>query len=115
MRGLADRALVIVPAGLAQQWREELERKFALPTTMAGNAVLGAGRDHPVVIASLAAARREPLKPVLTERPWDVIIADEAHRLRNPQCLRPAGPGIKRPVSAAADGYSGGEPAPGSV
>ncbi len=85
MRGLADRALVIVPAGLAQQWREELERKFALPTTMAGNAVLGAGRDHPVVIASLAAARREPLKPVLTERPWDVIIADEAHRLRNPR------------------------------
>jgi SNF2 family DNA or RNA helicase len=85
MRGLADRALVIVPAGLAEQWREELERKFALPTVMAGKTAVDAGRDHPVVIASLAAARREPLTSMLTERPWDVIIADEAHRLRNPR------------------------------
>jgi SNF2 family DNA or RNA helicase len=85
MRGLADRVLVIVPAGLAQQWREELERKFALPTAMAGKAEPDAGRDHPVVIASLAAARREPLRSVLADRPWDVIIADEAHRLRNPR------------------------------
>jgi SNF2 family DNA or RNA helicase len=85
MRGLADRVLVIVPAGLAEQWREELERKFALPTTMAGNAELNAGRDGPVVIASLAAARRDPLRSALTQRPWDVIIADEAHRLRNPR------------------------------
>jgi SNF2 family DNA or RNA helicase len=85
MRGLADRTLVIVPAGLAEQWREELERKFALPTIMAGKAEPDAVRDHPVMIASLAAARREPLASVLTERPWDVIIADEAHRLRNPR------------------------------
>ena len=85
MRGLADRALVVVPAGLAQQWREELERKFVLPTTMAGNAGWDAGRDHPVVIASLAAARREPLRSALTHEPWDAIIMDEAHRLRNPR------------------------------
>ena len=85
MRRLADRALVIVPAGLAEQWREELERKFALPTVMAGQAELDAGGDRPVVIASLAAARRDPLRSVLTRRPWDVIVADEAHRLRNPR------------------------------
>ncbi len=85
MRGLADRALVVVPAGLAQQWREELERKFALPTTMAGKGGWDTGRDHPVVIVSLPAARREPLRPVLTREPWDVIIMDEAHRLRNPR------------------------------
>jgi SNF2 family DNA or RNA helicase len=35
MRGLADRALVVTPAGLGGQWGEELERKFALPTTVA--------------------------------------------------------------------------------
>lgn len=85
MRGLAERVLVLVPAGLAEQWREELERKFALPTTMGGKGEPADDRDHPVVIASLAAARREPLRSVLTERPWDVIIADEAHRLRNPR------------------------------
>jgi hypothetical protein len=37
-RGLADRVLVIVSADLAEQRREELERKFVLPTAMAGNA-----------------------------------------------------------------------------
>ncbi len=85
MRSLADRVLVVVPAGLTQQWREELERKFALPTTMAGKAGWDASSDHPVVIASLAAARREPLRSMLTHRPWDAIIVDEAHRLRNPR------------------------------
>jgi len=85
MRGLADRVLVIVPAGLVQQWREELERKFALPTTIADGAEPDAAPEHPVVIASLAAARRDPLLSALTERPWDAIIADEAHRLRNPR------------------------------
>ncbi len=35
MRGLADRVLVVVPAGLVDQWRDELERKFGLPTTIA--------------------------------------------------------------------------------
>src|SRR5207302_6549105 len=34
---------------------------------------------------SLAAARREPLKSALTDKPWDVVIVDEAHRLRNPR------------------------------
>jgi len=32
LRGLARRVLVITPAGLVDQWREELERKFCLPT-----------------------------------------------------------------------------------
>ncbi len=70
LRGLADRTLVVVPAGLVRQWREELERKFGLPCAVAdgrfragdcagaGNCA-GTGRGAvPVVIASLAAARR---------------------------------------------------------
>ena len=85
MRGLGDRALVVVPAGLAEQWREELERKFALPATIAARGEWDTGSHHPVVIVSLAAARREPLKAALTGRPWDVVVMDEAHRLRNPR------------------------------
>ena len=85
MRGLGDRALVVVPAGLAEQWREELERKFALPATIAARGEWDTGSHHPVVIVSLAAARREPLKAALTGSPWDVVIMDEAHRLRNPR------------------------------
>ncbi|MGH3477368.1 MAG: DEAD/DEAH box helicase [Nocardioidaceae bacterium] len=84
MRGLADSALVVTPAGLVGQWREELERKFALPTTVAARGGWEAGADRPVVLASLAAARRDPLKAAITGKQWDVVIVDEAHRLRNP-------------------------------
>ncbi|MGH3831906.1 MAG: DEAD/DEAH box helicase [Pseudonocardiaceae bacterium] len=84
MRGLADRALVVTPAGLVGQWREELERKFALPTTVAARGDWERGGDHPVVLASLAAARRDPLKTAVLDERWDVVIVDEAHRLRNP-------------------------------
>ncbi|GFH39156.1 DEAD/DEAH box helicase [Streptomyces pacificus] len=86
MRGLADRTLVLTPAGLVEQWREELERKFGLPTAIArGQGWTEADSDRPVVLASIAAARREPLKSRLTESQWDVVVADEAHRLRNPR------------------------------
>lgn len=89
MRGLADRALVLTPAGLVEQWREELERKFALPTTIVKASGNGSGEgvaiDRPVTLASIAAARRDPLRSALTEHAWDVVIVDEAHRLRNPR------------------------------
>jgi SNF2 family DNA or RNA helicase len=84
MRGLADRALVVTPAGLVGQWREELERKFALPTTEAARGGWDAGGDRAVVLASLAAARRDPLRSAVVDQRWDLVIIDEAHRLRNP-------------------------------
>ncbi|MGI8777509.1 MAG: DEAD/DEAH box helicase [Acidimicrobiales bacterium] len=96
LRGLARRVLVLVPAGLVDQWQEELDRKFALPSVVAQ----GRGRtpadsmpgpsgpqsamtDQPVVIASLASARRPPLRDTFTTDPWDLVIVDEAHRVRN--------------------------------
>jgi SNF2 family DNA or RNA helicase len=88
LRGLADQVLVIVPAGLVDQWRDELERKFGLPTTIAQSGSTTAreiGMDRPVTIASLAATRRDPLLGRLTDTNWDLVIFDEAHRLRNPR------------------------------
>ena len=95
LRGLADRTLVISPAGLVTQWQEELERKFGVPTVLAsrvagpgdtgpGNAGPG-GADRPVLVASLPAARRDPLKSVLAASQWDLIVVDEAHRVRAPR------------------------------
>ncbi|HYB17060.1 MAG TPA: SNF2-related protein, partial [Streptosporangiaceae bacterium] len=80
LRELADRTLVITPAGLVTQWQEELERKFGVPTTIPGQDA-----DRGVLVASLAAARRDPLKSQLTADPWDLIIVDEAHRVRAPR------------------------------
>jgi SNF2 family DNA or RNA helicase len=85
LRGLAQRVLVIVPAGLVAQWREELDRKFALPSVVAGQSEVGAEGEDPIVLASLHAARRDPLRHELTAREWDLVVADEAHHLRNPR------------------------------
>ncbi|MGB6454673.1 MAG: DEAD/DEAH box helicase [Streptosporangiaceae bacterium] len=99
IRGLADRSLVVVPAGLTRQWQEELERKFALPTiiTQGGERPMPSGGHQAVVIASLATARREPQASGLAARPWDVVIMDEAHRLRN---ARSASGKLARALSA---------------
>lgn len=89
LRGLAARVLVVVPVGLVDQWQEELDRKFALPSVVAsrrweplGDQAVG---DQPIVIASLASARRPPLRDALASARWDLVIADEAHRLKNPR------------------------------
>ncbi len=80
-----ERILILTPATLRAQWQTELREKFDL------DAVVVDGRgdkpgtnpfDRPYpVIASLpfAAARPEALGAVA----WDVVVIDEAHRLRN--------------------------------
>src|ERR1039458_7444160 len=90
LRGLARRVLVLAPTGLVAQWGEELERKFAIPTVVADRMgwmdtqLLSARIEDPVVLASLATARRSPLRDLLTEVEWDLVVVDEAHRVRNP-------------------------------
>src|SRR5260370_38406803 len=74
IRGLADRSLVVVPAGLTQQWQEERERKFALPAiiTVSGGGAEVAGRHQPAVIASPATARRDPHGAGVTPQPGHI-------------------------------------------
>ncbi len=96
LRGLAPRVLVLTPVGLVEQWQEELDRKFALPSLVlrgGARAVTDGGPEHPILIASLATARRPPLRPRLVATPWDLVIADEAHHLKNP---RSASAGLMR-------------------
>ena len=81
VRGLVRRALVLTPAALTDQWREEMETKFSLPFS-----VLRSLRDwdeKPFLIASMDTAKREPHRRSAQARPWDLIIVDEAHRLKN--------------------------------
>ncbi|MGH3665780.1 MAG: DEAD/DEAH box helicase, partial [Egibacteraceae bacterium] len=92
LRGLARRVLVLAPVGLLEQWREELDRKFAMPSVVAQADRRGArrrtlrdGGEDAVVLASLQSARRDPLRAALTAEAWDLVIVDEAHRLKNPR------------------------------
>ena len=84
-RGLADKTLVVTPAGLVGQWQAELDRKFLLPSVVPRAGVWERSTDRPVVVASLAAARRDPLRSALADEQWDLVVIDEAHRVRSPR------------------------------
>jgi SNF2 family DNA or RNA helicase len=94
LRGLARTVLVVCPSGLVAQWREELERKFGLATRVVGSDRPGSAAlppdppavasNPPVAIVSLALARRSPTRDRLVGQDWDLVVVDEAHRVKNP-------------------------------
>ncbi len=85
------RILVITPANLRKQWHQELSEKFFLPCkileTKSYNEAVKQGNTHPfeqsnfVIICSYQFARTKA-KDVRAV-PWDLVVLDEAHRLRN--------------------------------
>ena len=87
------RLLVICPASLRKQWAQELDDKFAVPTAVvdavalrkqsAGDMLATLQRlvGKAVVIMSYQYAAR--LEAELRAVPWDVVVIDEAHKLRN--------------------------------
>ena len=81
--------LVLCPASIRKQWALELEEKFNLPTVVLDaktyrEAVKG-GRlplqEKAVVIMSFHYANR--LRDEVKALAWDMVVIDEAHRLRN--------------------------------
>jgi len=82
--------LVIVPANLRKQWGQELAEKFYLPSiileTRSFNDFVKSGNLNPfnqevVIICSYQFARRK--EAYIRQTPWDLVVIDEAHRLRN--------------------------------
>jgi superfamily II DNA or RNA helicase len=89
-RGLADRVLVLTPAGLRDQWTQELTTRFALDVCVADAAslrrrtsVLPIGVNpwvtERVAVASLDYVKRPEVLPAVAACPWDIVIVDEAH------------------------------------
>jgi ERCC4-related helicase len=85
------RVLVITPSNLRKQWHQELSEKFFLPCAIiesrSYNAAIRDGRFRPfevedtVVICSYQFARNKAVD--VHALPWDLVVIDEAHRLRN--------------------------------
>lgn len=84
------RILVITPSNLRKQWHQELTEKFFLPCRLleskSYNAAIKQGQFRPfegpeIVICSyqFAKNRADDVQAV----PWDLVVIDEAHRLRN--------------------------------
>jgi ERCC4-related helicase len=84
------RLLVISPSNLRKQWSQELADKFYLPSALmenrSFNEAVRAGNLNPfqqdsVVICSYQFARTK--QPYIQQTKWDLVVIDEAHRLRN--------------------------------
>jgi adenine-specific DNA-methyltransferase len=85
------RVLIILPTSLRKQWNRELIEKFFIPSRILETASYNALRrdgvlepfraqDEAVICSyNFARTKANDIKQV----PWDLIIVDEAHRLRN--------------------------------
>ena len=83
--------LLVVPASLRMQWRAELSDKFYIDSIIMEastfNKVKKEGKGNPfdvtdkVIICSYNFAARKDAE--LRSVPWDLVIMDEAHKLRN--------------------------------
>lgn len=78
--------LIVAPASLRQQWKQELFEKFFIDATILDSSKqkIKTPSHSPipssVVICSYEYVIRQEQELL---RPWDLVVADEAHRLRN--------------------------------
>src|SRR5438093_1006687 len=90
VRGAIERVLVLTPAGLRGQWRDELLKRFAIrattvdaPALRTAAATLPVGLNpwstQPIAIASIDYVKRPEVLPAVAACSWDLVIVDEAH------------------------------------
>jgi SNF2 family DNA or RNA helicase len=87
-RGLVRRYLVLTVPSLVDQWAEELESKFALKSVTSNqpefrNEPERCWTEESALIASIHTFKQDTHLNWATRRPWDMVIVDEAHYLRN--------------------------------
>ena len=87
-RGELNRALMVVPAGLVENWRRELNEVFRLDFEVFGSEGdvtdrrTNAFARHDRLIASIDTLKRPARVRRLKEAPpWDLVVFDEAHHL----------------------------------
>lgn len=87
-RGELDRALMVVPAGLVNNWHRELNEVFNLDFEVFGaegdvtDRKSNAFAKHDRLIASVDTLKRRARINRLKEAPpWDLVVFDEAHHL----------------------------------
>ena len=82
--------LIIVPSNLRKQWSQELIDKFFLPSkileTKSFNETIKSGNLNPfehneILICSYQFSRTKDI--YIKQVDWDLVVIDEAHRLRN--------------------------------
>jgi SNF2 family DNA or RNA helicase len=85
LRGLVQRALVLVPASLVEQWDQELRRKFDLEFAILKHGT--AWWEEPLLLASMDTAKLLRHRDKVAAAAFDLVVVDEAHRLKNQKTL----------------------------
>src|SRR5450755_925406 len=87
-RGDLHRCLIICPGNLAEQWQDELSRRFNLPFEIMTNDNFEASRtgnwftENPLAICRLdKLSRNEDVQAKLSNTDWDLVVCDEAHKM----------------------------------
>ncbi len=90
IRGDLQRCLIVCPGSLAEQWQDELSRRFQLPFDILTNDMLESARsgnaflEHNLLIARLDKLSRSEDVQAKLQAPdcrWDLVVCDEAHKL----------------------------------
>lgn len=82
LRGLVKKVLVLTPASLCRQWAAELSQKFALYPVIPRHEFEWAKYD--LIVASIDTAKQLKNRQELLEIYFDLVVVDEAHKLKNP-------------------------------
>ena len=88
IRGALKRCLIVSPGNLAEQWQDELFRKFGLrfeiltndrfESAVTGNVFL---ESNLCIVRLDKLARNEDIQSKLKITSWDLIVCDEAHKM----------------------------------
>lgn len=81
VRGLARRILILTPAALVDQWCGELQSKF-FEEFETPREPDDWRRSHRAIASYNLAVRAKHQEAILAE-PWDLVILDEAHKVKN--------------------------------
>ncbi|WP_459499471.1 DEAD/DEAH box helicase [Bacillus sp. C1] len=81
VRGLVKKVLILVPASLVSQWAYELNTKFFIPAVAQRKSYSWEQAD--VIVSSIDTAKRSPHRDIVLNLEYDLIIIDEAHKLKN--------------------------------
>lgn len=89
-RGEASRVLIVCPAGICVQWREELADRFGLAVEVIDNAALrqlaaistpehGPWDRVPMAVVSMDFIKQPEVLRGMGSARWDLVVVDEAH------------------------------------
>lgn len=81
IRGLVKKILILVPSSLVIQWVRELNQKFKINAWAQKNTY--SWTDYDIVVSSIDTAKRDTHRDIVLGQEWDMVIVDEAHKLKN--------------------------------